>query len=302
MDELQLFRAITSFSMIYWKPLEVGWFIEYTDGASKGNPDPNSIAFCIRDRHGDLLVAQGNRVRDTTSMETEVMAIKACLTYCRKHSISQLILESDSWNIVQILNVKWLIPWSLAMRVKPIKTLMESMSVRVIHSHRKGNTLDDFITNWVFTCAASYYFMFSYPLLFIQLIITYAHKPMHLSRAYPCIQSTDRIPISYTMMFHIIGSDAQDCKHHMTIRVYFGVVTNLVSEPKVLKYPRASECRIKVIEAVKLKVLQIDISQTVPADSCGIACRLESVRSSAFQFQSLKYFIHIYENRSLNPK
>ncbi|PHT68363.1 hypothetical protein T459_27850 [Capsicum annuum] len=205
MDELQLFRAITSFSMIYWKPLEVGWFIEYTDGASKANPDPNSIAFCIRDWHGDLLVAQGNRVRDTTSLETEVMAIKACLTYCRKHSISQLILESDSWNIVQILNVKWLTPWSLAMRVKPIKTLMES-------NFKYDNV----------------------------------EKLPNKGRAICKLDKvrTLRFPIIPSYPSALIAA-AVDCKHHMTTRVYFGVVTNLVSEPKVLKYPRASECRIK---------------------------------------------------------
>ncbi|PHU04979.1 hypothetical protein BC332_25801 [Capsicum chinense] len=131
----------------------IKWFKGNTDGALKENLGPRSIPFCIRDQHGNLLVAQGNKIRDTTSLEAKAMAIRACPTYCRRNSISQLILESDSRTTVQILNTQWEIPWSLAVLVKSIKALMESMSVRVIHSHKEGNTLVDFLTYLVFTYA-----------------------------------------------------------------------------------------------------------------------------------------------------
>ncbi|MCD9645116.1 hypothetical protein HAX54_033792, partial [Datura stramonium] len=37
-------------------PLE-GWFKCNSDGNSKGNPGPSSMAFCIRNRKGDLIYA-----------------------------------------------------------------------------------------------------------------------------------------------------------------------------------------------------------------------------------------------------
>ena len=47
---------------------------------------------------------------------------------------------------------------------------------------------------------------------YIQLAITHAHEPMHISLpylAYYYIQSNDRILISCSMMSYIIGLDAQ---------------------------------------------------------------------------------------------
>lgn len=38
---------------------EIGWLKGNIDGASKGNPRPSSIIFCIRNHGGDLVVAKG---------------------------------------------------------------------------------------------------------------------------------------------------------------------------------------------------------------------------------------------------
>lgn len=101
LDELQTSRGTTSFKMIYWKPPKVGWLKGNIHGASKTNPGPSFIAFYTRDQQGNLLVAQDNIIRDTTNLEAKAMAIRACLIYCRRNYISQLVLESDSWIMVQ---------------------------------------------------------------------------------------------------------------------------------------------------------------------------------------------------------
>lgn len=95
MDELHSVRVNTSFKMVYWKPPNSGCLKGNTNGVLKINPSPSSIAFCIRDQHGNLFVAQGNRIRDTTSLKAKSMAIKECLKYCKRSSINQLILKTD---------------------------------------------------------------------------------------------------------------------------------------------------------------------------------------------------------------
>lgn len=55
--ELQSCRVSSSYKIVRWIPLETGWLKVNTNGASKGNPCPSSIAFCIRDQNGYLVVA-----------------------------------------------------------------------------------------------------------------------------------------------------------------------------------------------------------------------------------------------------
>lgn len=63
-DELQSVRFSSSFKLIRWIAPETGWLKWNTDDASKGNPDPSSTAFFIRVEHGDLVVAQGSRIKE----------------------------------------------------------------------------------------------------------------------------------------------------------------------------------------------------------------------------------------------
>lgn len=52
-------------------------------------------------------MAQGNRIRDTTSLEAETIAIKECLKYYKRSSINQLILEM--WFLDYGSDSKWII-------------------------------------------------------------------------------------------------------------------------------------------------------------------------------------------------
>lgn len=157
-DELQEIRSHTSFKLIRWNPPKDGWFKGNSDGASKENPGPSSIAFCIRNNKGELMVAKGQRIHNTTSLEAKALAIRECMQYCSDNSIVHIIMESDSWSMVQILSKVWEVPWSIAMVVKSIGTLIENLSVRVIHFHRKCNTLADFFANLIFDFAGDFHF------------------------------------------------------------------------------------------------------------------------------------------------
>ncbi|KAK4718532.1 hypothetical protein R3W88_016870 [Solanum pinnatisectum] len=93
--------------VVRWFPPPIRWLKCNTDGASKGNPGLSSVAFCIRDHTGDLVVAIGKRIKDAPSLKAEALAIKECLEYRHRMNYKKIILETDSWSLVQILEGTW---------------------------------------------------------------------------------------------------------------------------------------------------------------------------------------------------
>ncbi|KAK4716576.1 hypothetical protein R3W88_014914 [Solanum pinnatisectum] len=79
-------------------------------GAFRGNPGPRAAAFCVRNYEGDLVGAKGVKLAESTSLVAEAMTIKEELQYCWENNYLNIILESDSLAMVQILNGVWEIP------------------------------------------------------------------------------------------------------------------------------------------------------------------------------------------------
>lgn len=104
------------------------------------------------------MVAKGAKLQDTTSLVIEATAINEFLRFCRDEGIRQIIVESYSWIIVQVLNQEWEVSWSVSIIVNSIKELMRVITVRVVHSLREGNTLSDFFTNLVFDFTGEVHF------------------------------------------------------------------------------------------------------------------------------------------------
>ncbi|MCD7469569.1 hypothetical protein HAX54_008682, partial [Datura stramonium] len=75
-----------------------------TDGASRGNSGPSSIAFCIRDSEGYLKHAAARRIQDGSNFIAEVGAIRARLEYCLSNQLLPVVIEIDSLTMKKILN------------------------------------------------------------------------------------------------------------------------------------------------------------------------------------------------------
>ncbi|KAG5605329.1 hypothetical protein H5410_026821 [Solanum commersonii] len=56
-------------------PLD-GWYKCNVDDASNGNPDRNSVAFCVRNCFGDIIVVKGRRHPVSTNLFAKSVAIK----------------------------------------------------------------------------------------------------------------------------------------------------------------------------------------------------------------------------------
>ncbi|KAG5605428.1 hypothetical protein H5410_026920 [Solanum commersonii] len=67
--------------------------------------------------------SKGVRIQDVPRLKVEALVIKECLEYCHKINYQQIILETDSWSLVQILQGTWESPWNVILEIKLIKSL-----------------------------------------------------------------------------------------------------------------------------------------------------------------------------------
>ncbi|KAK4721758.1 hypothetical protein R3W88_011991 [Solanum pinnatisectum] len=98
------------------------------------------------------------KIIDSTTLVAEVKAISEGLQYCLENHYSNIIIETDSLKMVNIIDGVWKIPWSVSIEVGSIHRIRDLISVRVQHFLREGNTLADFFANLIFNFAGTYEF------------------------------------------------------------------------------------------------------------------------------------------------
>ncbi|KAH0712259.1 hypothetical protein KY289_008218 [Solanum tuberosum] len=109
--------------VVRWIPPPVGWLKCNTDSASRGNPGPSSVAFCVRNHDGNLVGAKGLQIADTSNLVAEAKAICEGLQYCFDKRFSNIIVETNSLSMVNIINGIWEVPWSVSIEVNAINRI-----------------------------------------------------------------------------------------------------------------------------------------------------------------------------------
>ncbi|KAF3663980.1 hypothetical protein FXO37_11716 [Capsicum annuum] len=134
-------------TQVCWNlPLD-NWLKCNTDGVSRDNPGRSSYAFCIRDPLGDLIYAEAKETSEGTNTFSETIAILEAARYCVAHNVFNLILETDSLFLKNIITGIWKPPWSVTAELEEIGELLENLNVQVTHVMREGNQLADYLAN-----------------------------------------------------------------------------------------------------------------------------------------------------------
>ncbi|XP_059295460.1 uncharacterized protein LOC132048795 [Lycium ferocissimum] len=123
---------------------------------NRGNPGPSFAAFCITNEEGDLVYAAAKKLQDGSNLVAEAEAIRMGLIYFLDKKLFPLIIETDSMVMKMILAAEWKIQWGISMVVEDIQRMRRDQMVIVVHIHREGNGLADFLTNMVFDFAEQY--------------------------------------------------------------------------------------------------------------------------------------------------
>ncbi|XP_047259239.1 uncharacterized protein LOC124891563 [Capsicum annuum] len=78
---------------------------------------------------------------------SETIAILEAARYCVAHNVLNLILETDSLFLKNIITSTWKLPWSVTVELEEIGELLENLNVQVTHVMREGNQLADYLAN-----------------------------------------------------------------------------------------------------------------------------------------------------------
>ncbi|KAH0706734.1 hypothetical protein KY289_011810 [Solanum tuberosum] len=138
---LEGYKANHISKSVRWVPPPTGWLKCNIDVAFKGNPEPSSATFCIRDQNENFLATKGVKMIDSTNLVAEVGAIREGLMFCKENRFANVLVQTNSLVMANIIEGRWEVPWNLSLEVNTIDELMRIGSARVQHSLREGNTL-----------------------------------------------------------------------------------------------------------------------------------------------------------------
>lgn len=127
--------------MVNWKFPKNTQYKCNSDRAVKGNLGPSSVAFCVRNHQGDLIVAEAKRIDDTINLTADLVALRLGLELCVNQQLLPLILEIKSLFVPKFLTRQWKVPWWIATDIHRIFYLMEE-------GRWKLNTYSEKEINW----------------------------------------------------------------------------------------------------------------------------------------------------------
>ena len=112
----------------------MGWIKGNFDGATKGNPSKVGCGGVLRDHTCRIIHAITIPIGISTSHKVEEMVALYNMRLAVETSYQNLWMEGDSLNIINMLNGKSLITWSIEAILTEIKNLMKKFD-KVIFSH-----------------------------------------------------------------------------------------------------------------------------------------------------------------------
>ena len=131
---------------------EVSWqfpttsFKLNTDGSSRGNPGPAAGGGVSRDCTGSVIFAFSEFFGTRTSLQAEFMAMLLGISICNHLHIQNIIVESDSASMIDMLNKSTMIPRNLRILARWIDRLRSNI-LEFKHCLRQANAIADGLAN-----------------------------------------------------------------------------------------------------------------------------------------------------------
>ena len=133
-----------------WKAPPIGWIKGNFDGAAKGNMGRAGCGRVLRDHTGNIIDVIAIPIGNSNSHIAEATAALYTMRLVVETGCPHLWMEGDSLNIINILNNKNSITWSIEESIMEIKTLMNKFEKVIIsHSYCEGNGVADWVANYV---------------------------------------------------------------------------------------------------------------------------------------------------------
>ncbi|KAH0726142.1 hypothetical protein KY284_002007 [Solanum tuberosum] len=129
-----------------------------TDGYSKGNPGKAGGGGILRNERGHLIMAYAEYFGECSNNMSEAKAILFGIEWCLDKGFTNILVESDSMLIINMINGKAKTPWQIKHIIEDIHSLKVQGTFSFQHCYREVNMIADYLANMgVYTMQRSFF-------------------------------------------------------------------------------------------------------------------------------------------------
>lgn len=129
-----------------------------TDGCSKGNPGKAGGGGILRNERGHLITAYAEYFGECSNNMSEAKAILFGIEWCLDKGFTNILVESDSMLIINMINGKAKTPWQIKHIIEDIHSLKVQGTFSFQHCYREVNMIADYLANMgVYTMQRSFF-------------------------------------------------------------------------------------------------------------------------------------------------
>ncbi|XP_060212308.1 uncharacterized protein LOC132639948 [Lycium barbarum] len=132
---------------VYWLKPDFGWVKLNVDGCSKGNPGSSGGGGIIRDHNGSVICAFAEYYGDCSNNLAEAKAMLRGIILCINSGFTNVIVESDSMIILNLIKRIKKPPWQLNHIIEQVMDLIKNDNFIFCHTLREGNNTADMLAN-----------------------------------------------------------------------------------------------------------------------------------------------------------
>lgn len=121
----------------------------WTDGAARGNPGPAGIGVVLKNPEGEVMVAEGQYIGETTNNVAEYKALLLGLERAKEHGVRRLEVRADSELLVKQLRGEYQVRNAglKPLYQRALELLKEFETTKLVHVRRELNAEADRLAN-----------------------------------------------------------------------------------------------------------------------------------------------------------
>lgn len=121
----------------------------WTDGAARGNPGPAGIGAILKTPEGEVIVAEGQYVGETTNNVAEYKALLLGLERALEHGVRHLEVRADSELLIKQLRGEYKVRSEglKPLYLRALELLREFDAPKLVHVRRELNSEADRLAN-----------------------------------------------------------------------------------------------------------------------------------------------------------
>ncbi len=117
------------------------------DGSFKQNGE-GQIGIVFRDSSGSPKYIHSDKINSTSALNSEAGALLVGLRLAMALGFKKIIAEGDNITIINVLNGKWRVPWSIKDTIEEIREELRNFDyIKISHCYREGNRAANFLAS-----------------------------------------------------------------------------------------------------------------------------------------------------------